>query len=87
MHIKNLKYIPNTRTLTWRTVEGDKGMYLTYANGRGILYQRDDNRFGHKVATHEKFSVCKTVHGTRQKLTRIFADIEDDPTPEKPWKL
>ena len=87
MRICKLARIPNTRTWTWRTVEGNKGNYHTFANGKGILYQQDDDRYGCKFATHEKFAVCKTVSGTRKKLNRIFAPLTDDPTPENEYRI
>lgn len=88
MHIKDLKKaLPNSNTWQWRTVEGDTGLYYTFSDGTGIHFWQDGRRFHHKVATCEKFKVCKTASGTRQKLNRIFAEIEADPTVENPWKL
>lgn len=87
MHIHKLSRIPNTNTWTWRTVEGNKGDYMTYANGKGILYNNDTRTYGRKFCTHEKFSVCKTASGTRKKLNRLFAPLSDDPTPENDYRL
>ena len=87
MRICKLARIPNTRTWTWRTVEGNKGNYYTFANGKGILYQNDARTYGRKFCTHEKFSVCKTASGTRKKLNRLFANLEDDPSPENDYRL
>lgn len=87
MKVCKLTKLPGTRTWTWRTVEGNRGRYMTFANGKGILYQQDDERFGLKFATVEKFAVCKTPDGTRKKLNRIFKDLTDDPTPENPYRI
>ena len=87
MKICNLHNINGTKTWKWRTVEGNKGNYCTFANGKGILYNSDDQRFGNKFCTHEKFSVCKTVSGTRKKLNRLFAPLSDDPTPENNYRI
>ena len=87
MRICKLTRIPSTRTWTWRTVEGDKGQYSTFANGKGILYQSDTRTYGTKFCTHEKFSVCKTASGTRKKLNRLFAPLTDDPSPENDYRL
>lgn len=87
MKIYNLRKVPDTRTYTWRTVEGNRGTYMTFDNGKGILYQQDDNKFGNKFASHEKFQVCKTLSGTRKKLNRIFAPLTDDPTPENDYRI
>ena len=88
MRICKLSLIPGTtRTWIWRTVEGNRGFYMTFANGKGILYQRDDNRWGLKFCTMEKFSACKTASGTRKKLNRLFATLKDDPTPENEYRL
>lgn len=87
MRIYKLKKIPNTNTWTWRTIEGNKGEYCTFANGKGILYSNDARTYGGKFCTHEKFSVCKTISGTRKKLNRLFAPLSDDPTPENDYRL
>lgn len=87
MIVKQLHRLPCTNTWEWRTVEGDTGTYLTFANGKGGLFQRDDNRWGCKVCTHEKFSVCKTASGTRKKLNRMFSTKAADPSPEDPWRF
>ena len=88
MRIKNLRRLdPHSRTYEWRTVEGDSGVYYTFADGTGMHYFRDDKQFHLKIATCEKFQICKTISGTRRKLNRIFAEQTADPTPEKPWKL
>ena len=87
MRIQKLKRLSGTNTYTWRTVEGNRGTYLTFANGKGILYQQDDNQYGTKFATHEKFAVCKTLSGTRKKLNRIFEPLTDDPTPENDYRI
>lgn len=87
MRIQKLKKLPGTGTWTWRTVEGNKGLYMTFANGKGILYQSDDNTYGIKFATHEKFAVCKTVSGTRQKLNRIFQNLTDDPSHDNDFRI
>ena len=87
MRIHQLKRLPGTSTWTWRTVEGNKGTYLTFANGKGILYNQDDGMYGRKFCTHEKFSVCKTVSGTRRKLNRIFAPLADDPSPDNDYRI
>jgi hypothetical protein len=87
MKICKLSRLTNTRTWTWRTVEGNKGNYYTFANGKGILYQNDARTYGRKFCTHEKFSVCKTASGTRKKLNRLFANLEDDPSPENDYRL
>lgn len=87
MHICKLKCLPGTRTWTWRTKEGNKGNYYTFANGKGILYRDDSGTFGGKFCTHEKFAVCKTPSGTRKKLNRLFAPLSDDPTRENDYRL
>lgn len=87
MRICKLKRLPGTNTYTWRTVEGNRGTYLTFANGKGILYQQDDNQYGTKFATHEKFTVCKTISGTRKKLNRIFEPLIDDPSLENDYRI
>ena len=87
MKIKNLKNIPGTKTWQWRTVEGNKGNYMTFANGKGILYNSDDELFGNKFCSHEKFSICKTPSGTRKKLNRLFAPLTDDPTPDNNYRI
>lgn len=87
MRICKLSRIPGTRTYTWRTVEGNKGEYMTFANGKGILYNNDAKTWGRKFCTHEKFSVCKTMSGTRKKLNRLFAPLLDDPTPDNDYRL
>ena len=87
MRIKSLgKLTPDSGTWKWRTVEGDSGMYYTFADGTGIHFYSDaETHF--KVATCEKFKVCKTVSGTRKKLNRMFANKEADPSPENPWRF
>ena len=87
MRICKLSRLPNTRTWTWRTVEGDKGMYYTFANGKGILYSNDSRTYSTKFCTHEKFSVCKTPSGTRRKLNKLFAALTDDPSPENDYRI
>ncbi len=88
MKIKNLrKMLPDSRTWQWETVESGLGTYFTFNNGKGILYQNHENNFGYKVATMEKFQVCKTASGTRKKLNRIFSQFDSDPTPDNSWKL
>lgn len=87
MRICKLKNIPGTRTWTWRTVEGNKGNYMTYANGKGIIYNNDEQTWGHKICTHEKFSICRTASGTRKKLNRLFAPFLDDPSEENDFRL
>ena len=88
MRIKSLQRMEaNSSSWQWRTVESDTGLYYTFANGKGIHFLSDDHQFHHKVATHEKFSVCRTSSGTRNKLNRIFSTRPCDPTPENPWKL
>ena len=87
MRIHNLHRIPDTRTYTWRTVEGDTGEYMTYANGKGILFNDDTRTYHQKFCTHEKFSVCKTMSGTRQKLNRLFAPLSEDPSPGNDYRL
>lgn len=87
MRICKLKQIPNTRTFTWRTVEGNTGEYMTYANGKGILFNNDALTYGTKFCTHEKFSVCKTLSGTRKKLNRLFAPLTEDPSPDNDYRL
>ena len=87
MTICNLHRLPHSNTWMWRTKEGNRGNYMTYDNGKGILYQQDDNRWGKKLCTHERFQVCKTVSGTRKKLNRIFAPVQDDPTRENGIEL
>lgn len=87
MKVFKLRKIPGTGTWTWRTVEGNRGNYMTFANGKGILYQQDDNSYGTKFATHEKFSICRTPSGTRKKLNRIFEPLTDDPTPENDYRI
>ena len=87
MHICKLKRLAGTSTWTWRTKEGNKGEYMTYANGKGILYNSDDMQWGTKLCTHEKFSVCKTESGTRKKLNRLFAPLLDDPSKDNPYRL
>lgn len=87
MRIKSFgKLTPDSGTWKWRTVEGDSGMYYTFADGTGIHFYSDaETHF--KVATCEKFKVCKTVSGTRKKLNRMFASKEADPSPENPWRF
>ena len=87
MHITGLKKLPHSNTWMWRTVEGNRGYYMTYDNGRGILYQQDDDMWGCKVCTQEKFQVCKTESETEGKLNRIFADLTDDPTIDNEYTL
>ena len=87
MRIKNLHCLPGTRTWMWRTVESNKGNYYTFANGKGILYSNDDYTYQKKFCTHEKFSVCKTVSGTRKKLNRLFAPLVEDPSDENDYRI
>lgn len=88
MTIKQLgKMSTDSGTWQWRTVEGNTGVYFTFGNGKGIHFYRDDHQFGCKVCTAEKFSVCKTVPETEQKLNQMFADREADPTPENQWRF
>lgn len=87
MRICKLTRIPGTRTWKWRTVEGNRGTYMTFANGKGILYNQDDGKYGRKFCTFEKFSVCKTASGTRKKLNRIFARLTDDPSPDNDYRI
>ena len=87
MRIKGLERLPHSNTWTWRTVEGNRGNYYTYDNGKGILYQQDDDQWGCKVCTQEKFSVCKAPEETVEKLNRLFADLTDDPTEENEYRL
>ena len=87
MRIHQLKKLPGTNTWTWRTVEGNRGLYMTFANGKGILYNADNGQYGRKFCTHEKFAVCKTPSGTRRKLNRLFADLTDDPSPENDYRI
>ena len=87
MKICKLKKLPDSRTYTWRTVEGNKGTYMTFDNGKGILYQQDGDKWGTKFATFEKFSACNTLDGTRKKLNKLFAPLMDDPTPENDYRL
>ena len=87
MRIHKLSRIPNTNTWTWRTVESNKGMYYTFANGKGILYSNDARTYSTKFCTHEKFYVCKTIPGTRKKLNRLFAPLSEDPSAENDYRL
>ena len=87
MRICKLKQLPGTRTFTWRTVEGNKGTYCTFANGKGILYNDDTRTYGTKFCTHEKFGVCKTLSGTRKKLNRLFAPLTEDPSPDNDYRI
>ena len=87
MKIYKLSRLPGTNTWQWRTVEGNTGNYYTFANGKGILYQRDDGKYGCKFCSHEKFNVCKTISGTRKKLNRIFDPLTEDPSPENNYRL
>ena len=87
MRIHKLTRIPNTRTWTWRTVESNKGMYYTFANGKGILYSNDAHTYKTKLCTFEKFSVCKTPSGTRKKLNRLFAALTEDPSADNDYRL
>ena len=87
MKVCKLKRIPGSKTLQWRTMEGNKGQYYTYANGKGILYMNDSKTFGIKFCTHEKFQACKTLSGTRKKLNKLFLPLSDDPTPENEYHL
>lgn len=87
MKIFKLRKLAGTRTWQWRTVEGNRGTYSTFANGAGILYNQDDGSFGNKFCTFEKFKVCKTASGTRRKLNRLFSGLADDPTPENDYRI
>ena len=87
MTIYKLQRLPDTRTWTWRTRESDKGTYMTFANGKGILYQADTHKYGRKFCSHEKFQICKTASGTRKKLNRIFASLTEDPSPENDYRI
>ena len=79
MRIKDLHLSNDKSTWMWRTVEGDKGLYFTYANKKGMIYYSDKTQEKLKIATFEKFQACKTASGTRKKLNRFFADWTDDP--------
>ena len=87
MKVWKLKYLPGTKILTWRTVEDNSGEYYTFANGSGMHFRADDFSSHFKVATIEKFKICKTLSGTRKKLNRMFADKTHDPTEEDPWRF
>ena len=79
MKVCKLHRMKDQNVWLWRTVEGNKGDYFTYANGKGILFYSDKTRRKEKLATFERFQACKTVSGTRRKLNRFFADMTDDP--------
>lgn len=87
MRIQKLRKIPGTRTWTWRTVEGNTGTYMTYDNGKGILFNDDAATYGTKFCTWEKFSVCKTPSGTRKKLNRLFSTLTEDPSRGNDYRL
>lgn len=86
MKIHALCRIPCTRTWQWRTSD-NKGIYYTYSDGTAIHFYRDDGSYHQKVASCEKFKVCKTPSGTRKKLNRMYDTKSSDPTEENPWRF